>query len=88
MKKESNSQLALNAMHRASKKAVEKAANLDLSIPVWKVNLSVNLHQTKISAGICSALLVGTCISNILLQNWQKGNHQRIKVGYRYTHMN
>ena len=36
MKKESTSQLALNAMHRASKKAVEKAANLDLSIPVWK----------------------------------------------------
>jgi hypothetical protein len=36
MKKESNSQLALNAMHRASKKAVEKAAYLDLSIPVWK----------------------------------------------------
>lgn len=36
MKKESNSHLALNAMHRASKKAVEKAASLDLSIPVWK----------------------------------------------------
>ncbi|MBU1345050.1 MAG: hypothetical protein KKE44_20490 [Proteobacteria bacterium] len=36
MKKESKSQLALNAMQRASKKAVEKAANLDLSIPVWK----------------------------------------------------
>jgi hypothetical protein len=36
MKKESNSQLALNAMHRASKKAIEKAAILDLSIPVWK----------------------------------------------------
>ena len=36
MKNESNSQLALNAMHRASKKAVEKAANLDLSIPLWK----------------------------------------------------
>ena len=36
MKKKSNSQLALNAMHRASKKAVEKAANLDLSIPLWK----------------------------------------------------
>ncbi len=36
MKKESNSQLALNAMHRASKKALEKAANLYLSIPVWK----------------------------------------------------
>jgi hypothetical protein len=36
MKKKLNSQLALNAMHRASKKAVEKAANLNLSIPVWK----------------------------------------------------
>jgi hypothetical protein len=36
MRKELNSQLALNAMHRASKKAVEKAANLGLSIPVWK----------------------------------------------------
>ncbi|MCG8640482.1 MAG: hypothetical protein MI862_12140 [Desulfobacterales bacterium] len=36
MKKESNSQMALNAMHRAAKKAVERAASLDLSIPVWK----------------------------------------------------
>jgi hypothetical protein len=36
MKGESNSQLALNAMHRAAKQAVERAANLDLSIPVWK----------------------------------------------------
>ena len=36
MKKESNANLALNAMHRASKKAIEKAANLDLKIPVWK----------------------------------------------------
>ena len=36
MKEELNSQLALNAMHRASKKAVEKAANLDQSIPLWK----------------------------------------------------
>lgn len=36
MKRESNSQLALNAMHRAAKKAVERAANLDLTIPVWK----------------------------------------------------
>ena len=36
MRKESNATLALNAMHRASKKAIEKAANLDLKIPVWK----------------------------------------------------
>ena len=36
MNKESYSKLALNAMHRASKKAAEKAAILDLSIPVWK----------------------------------------------------
>ncbi len=36
MNKESYSNLALNAMHRASKKAAEKAASLDLSIPVWK----------------------------------------------------
>jgi len=36
MKKKLNSQLALNAMHRAAKKAVERAANLDLTIPVWK----------------------------------------------------
>ena len=36
MKKESYSSLAINAMHRASKKAVEKAANLDLQIPEWK----------------------------------------------------
>ncbi len=26
----------MGAMHRASKKAAEKAAVLDLSIPVWK----------------------------------------------------
>ena len=36
MKRKSNSQMALNAMHRASVKAVEKAAYLYLSIPVWK----------------------------------------------------
>lgn len=36
MKKESYSSLALNAMCRASKKAVEKAAHLDLQIPEWK----------------------------------------------------
>ena len=34
--KEPYSKIALNAMHRASKKAIEKAANLDLKIPVWK----------------------------------------------------
>lgn len=36
MDKESYSELALNAMNRAAKKAVEKAASLDLSIPVWE----------------------------------------------------
>ena len=36
MNKKLYSTLAMNAMHRASKKAVEKAATLDLSIPVWK----------------------------------------------------
>jgi len=36
MNKESYADLALGAMHRASKKAAEKAASLDLSIPVWK----------------------------------------------------
>jgi hypothetical protein len=36
MKKEYYSKIALNAMHRASKEAIEKAANLDLKIPVWK----------------------------------------------------
>jgi hypothetical protein len=36
MNKESYADLALDAMHRASKKATEKAASLDLSIPVWK----------------------------------------------------
>jgi len=36
MKKESYSKLALNAMQRASKEAIEKAANLDLKIPEWK----------------------------------------------------
>ena len=36
MKKESYSKLALNAMHRASKNALEKAANMDLKIPEWK----------------------------------------------------
>jgi hypothetical protein len=36
MKKKSYSELALNAMHRASKEAIEKAANLDLKLPEWK----------------------------------------------------
>lgn len=36
MKKESYSSIDLNAMHRASKEAIEKAAKLDLNIPVWK----------------------------------------------------
>lgn len=36
MDKQSYSALAINAMHRASKKSAEKAAALDLSIPVWK----------------------------------------------------
>lgn len=36
MKKKSYSKLALNAMHRASKEAIEKAANLDLKLPEWK----------------------------------------------------
>ncbi len=36
MKEKSYSKLALNAMHRASKEAIEKAANLDLKIPEWK----------------------------------------------------
>ncbi len=36
MKEKANSQLALKAMHRASRQAVERAAGLDLSIPIWK----------------------------------------------------
>ncbi len=36
MNKKSYSTLAMNAMYRASEKATEKAAILDLSIPVWK----------------------------------------------------
>nr|WP_320190106.1 hypothetical protein [uncultured Desulfobacter sp.] len=36
MDKKSYSALAMNAMHRASEKSAEKAAALDLSIPVWK----------------------------------------------------
>ena len=36
MNKKSYSTLAMNAMHRASEKATQKAAMLDLSIPVWK----------------------------------------------------
>ena len=34
--KESDSSMALNAMRRAAKEAIEKAAGLGLKIPVWK----------------------------------------------------
>ena len=34
--KKSYSSIALKAMHRASKAATEKAAEMDLKIPVWK----------------------------------------------------
>ncbi len=36
MKKKSYAALALSAMRRASKQAIENAAKLDLTIPVWK----------------------------------------------------
>jgi hypothetical protein len=36
MTKESYSKLAMNAMNRASKQALEKAASMDLKIPEWK----------------------------------------------------
>ncbi len=36
MKKESNSKIALCAMQRAAKKAIEKAAKMGLEIPIWK----------------------------------------------------
>ncbi len=36
MNNKSYSSIALNAMHRASKAAIEKAAELDLKIPIWK----------------------------------------------------
>ena len=36
MTKESYSKPALNAMHRATKQALEKAANMNLEIPEWK----------------------------------------------------
>ena len=36
MKEKVDSQLALNSMRRASRQAVERAAGLDLSIPIWK----------------------------------------------------
>lgn len=36
MKNKSYSSIALSAMYRASKEAIEKAAKLDLKIPVWK----------------------------------------------------
>ena len=47
MNKESYSKLALNAMHRASKKAAEKAAILDLSIPVWKDGKIIFVKATE-----------------------------------------
>ena len=36
MTKESYSKPALNAMYRATKQALEKAANMNLQIPEWK----------------------------------------------------
>ncbi|MDY0222235.1 MAG: hypothetical protein RBR67_13950 [Desulfobacterium sp.] len=36
MNKRSYSSLALNAMHRASKKAIEKASSLNLTVPMWQ----------------------------------------------------
>jgi hypothetical protein len=36
MTKESYSKSALNAMYRATKQALEKAANMNLQIPEWK----------------------------------------------------
>ena len=36
MKKESNASLALKAMHRAHRQAIQKAADLDQEIPLWK----------------------------------------------------
>jgi len=36
MKKKSYSSLALDAMYRASQEAVEKAAEKNLKMPVWK----------------------------------------------------
>ncbi len=52
MKKESYSSMALNAMHRASKEAIEKATKLDLKIPVWK-NGQIIFNKEK-SSGIFS----------------------------------
>ncbi len=46
MKKKSNSSLALNAMRRASKQAIQKAADLNLKIPVWK-NGKILLVEAK-----------------------------------------
>ena len=36
MTNESYSKLAMNAINRASKQALEKAANMDLKMPEWK----------------------------------------------------
>ncbi len=36
MQNKSYSNIALSAMHRAAKEAIEKAAKADLKIPVWK----------------------------------------------------
>jgi hypothetical protein len=46
MKNKSYSGIALNAMHRAAKEAIEKAAKLDLKIPVWE-NGEVVLVRAK-----------------------------------------
>jgi len=55
MKKESNAKLALNAMHRASKQAIEKAANLDLKIPVWKEDKIIFINaKEKLKELSCS----------------------------------
>ncbi len=36
MKKETDTDLALKAMHRAHRQAIQKAADLDQEIPLWK----------------------------------------------------
>ena len=47
MKNESNSKFALDAMHRAAIKAIEKAANLDLEIPEWQNGKIVYVNAKK-----------------------------------------
>ena len=47
MKNESNSKSALDAMRRAAIKAIEKAANLDLEIPVWRNGKIVYVNAKK-----------------------------------------